>query len=95
MTTPTAVVFDLDGPPDPDDECSYLAAGFRRLAARHGLRRVPADELAEGLLATGDRSADRVAAVVCSAGTVTRPRCPELTSDDAVGVHREWLAEWL
>jgi len=61
MTTPTAVVFDLDGPPDPDDECSYLAAGFRRLAARHGLRRVPADELAEGLLATGDRSADRVA----------------------------------
>jgi hypothetical protein len=42
-----------------------------------------------------DRSADRVAAVVYSAGTVTRPRYPELISDDAVGVHREWLAEWL
>jgi len=43
--------------------------------------------------------ADRVAAIVCSAvdstGTVTRPRYPELTGDDAAAVHREWLAEWL
>lgn len=94
MTTPTAVVFDLDGtlctghqdeeslfrdafeaagvapfgsagelwaaldgPPDPDDEQSYLAAGFRRLAAQYGHRRVPADDLAAGLLEAVDRSA--------------------------------------
>ncbi|WP_284010154.1 HAD family hydrolase [Haloarcula pelagica] len=47
----------LDGPPDPDDEQSYLAAGFRRLGAQHGHRQVPADELAAGLLDTVDRSA--------------------------------------
>lgn len=44
-------------------------------------------------------AADRVAAVVASAvdstGTITRPRYPELTSGDAVALHREWLAEWL
>lgn len=43
--------------------------------------------------------ADRVTAVVQSAvdstGTVTRPRYPELTGDDAVAVHRAWLDEWL
>ena len=92
MTTPTAVVFDLDGtlcrsqqaegplyraafesidvapfgsagelwaaldgPPDPDDEQSYLATGFRRLGAQYGHRRIPADELAAGLLAAVDR----------------------------------------
>lgn len=47
----------LDGPPDPDDEQSHLAAGFRRLGARHGRRRVPADDLAAGLLAAVDRRA--------------------------------------
>lgn len=94
MTTPAAVVFDLDGtlceghqdeerlyraafetadvtpfgtaaelwaalegPPDPDDEQSYLAAGFRRLGAQYGRRRVPADDLASGLLGAIDRSA--------------------------------------
>lgn len=43
--------------------------------------------------------ADRTTAVVQSAvdsnGTVTRPRYPELTGDDAIEVHREWLDEWL
>jgi fructosamine-3-kinase len=43
--------------------------------------------------------ADRIAAVVQSAvdstGTVTRPRYPELTGEDAVAVHRGWLDEWL
>jgi putative hydrolase of the HAD superfamily len=47
----------LDGPPGPDDEQSYLASGFRRLAAQYGHRRVPADDLAGGLLAAVDRSA--------------------------------------
>jgi putative hydrolase of the HAD superfamily len=47
----------LDGPPDPEDEQSYLAAGFRRLGAQYGHRRVPADELAAGLLDTVDRRA--------------------------------------
>jgi len=47
----------LDGPPDPDDEQSHLAAGFRRLGAQYGHRRVPADDLAAGLLAAVDRGA--------------------------------------
>ncbi|MFC7249879.1 HAD family hydrolase [Halomicroarcula sp. GCM10025324] len=47
----------LEGPPDTSNEQSYLAAGFRRLAAQHGHRRVPADDLASGLLAAVDRSA--------------------------------------
>ena len=47
----------LDGPPDPNDEQSYLAAGFRRVGAQHGQRRVPADDLAAGLLAAVDRRA--------------------------------------
>ena len=47
----------LDGPPDPDDERSYLAAGFRRVGAKHGKRRVPADDLAGGLLDAVDRRA--------------------------------------
>ncbi|WP_324759107.1 HAD family hydrolase [Haloarcula sp. GH36] len=47
----------LDGPPDPEDEQSYLAAGFRRLGAQYGHRQVPADELAAGLLDTVDRRA--------------------------------------
>jgi putative hydrolase of the HAD superfamily len=47
----------LDGPPDTTDEQSYLAAGFRRLAAQHGHRRAPADELAGGLLGAIDRRA--------------------------------------
>ncbi|MFC7020168.1 MULTISPECIES: HAD family hydrolase [Haloarcula] len=47
----------LEGPPDTSNEQSYLAAGFRRLAAQHGHRRVPADDLAAGLLAAVDRSA--------------------------------------
>jgi putative hydrolase of the HAD superfamily len=45
----------LDGPPDPDDRESYLAAGFRRLASKHG-RRVDADALAAGLAAAVDHS---------------------------------------
>lgn len=47
----------LEGPPDTSNEQSYLAAGFRRLAAQHGHRRVPADELAAGLLGAVDRGA--------------------------------------
>lgn len=47
----------LDGPPDTADEQSYLAAGFRRLAAQHGHRRVPADDLAAGLVGAIDRRA--------------------------------------
>ena len=47
----------LDGPPDPNDERSYLAAGFRRVGAQHGQRRVPADDLAGGLLDAVDRRA--------------------------------------
>lgn len=42
--------------------------------------------------------ADRLVAVAASAvdstGTVTRPRYPELTGEDAVAVHRAWLEEW-
>jgi len=44
-------------------------------------------------------AAYRVAAVVSAAvdsrGTVTRPHYPERTGDDAVAIHREWLAERL
>ncbi|WP_276271056.1 HAD family hydrolase [Haloarcula litorea] len=47
----------LTGPPDPRDERSYLAAGFRRVAAQHGHRTVPADDLAAGLLDAVDRRA--------------------------------------
>ena len=47
----------LDGPPATSNEQSYLAAGFRRLGAQHGHRRVPADDLAAGLLAAVDRGA--------------------------------------
>lgn len=47
----------LDGPPGPSNEQSYLAAGFRRLGAQNGHKRVPADELAAGLLDAVDRGA--------------------------------------
>jgi len=47
----------LDGPPDPNDEQSYLAAGFRRVGAQYGHRRVPADTLAAGLIDAVDRRA--------------------------------------
>jgi putative hydrolase of the HAD superfamily len=47
----------LEGAPGPSNEQSYLAAGFRRLGAQYGLRRVPADEMAAGLLAAVDRGA--------------------------------------
>lgn len=47
----------LDGPPGPSNEQSYLAAGFRRLGAQNGHKRVPADELAAGLLGAVDRGA--------------------------------------
>lgn len=44
-------------------------------------------------------AADRITAVVQSAvdstGAVTRPRYPELTGEDAVATHCEWLDEWL
>lgn len=45
----------LDGPPDPDDPVGHLAAGFARLAARHG-RRVDAVALAEAFLAGVDNT---------------------------------------
>jgi putative hydrolase of the HAD superfamily len=48
---------ELEGPPDADDEQSYLAAGFRRVAAQYGRRRVPADDLAAGLIEAVDRNA--------------------------------------
>lgn len=47
--SPSELWASLDGPPDPDDRRSYLAAGFRRLAAKHGRREAPADALARGL----------------------------------------------
>ncbi|QGA83433.1 HAD family hydrolase [Halomicrobium sp. LC1Hm] len=49
----------LDGPPEPDpeDERSSLAAGFRRVGAQHGRRGVPADALAAGLIDAVDYSA--------------------------------------
>jgi putative hydrolase of the HAD superfamily len=48
----------LEGPPapDPDDQRAELAAGFEAVAARHG-RRVDADALARGFLATVDNRA--------------------------------------
>jgi len=113
MTTPTAVVFDLDGtlcrsqqaegplyraafesidvapfgsagelwaaldgPPDPDDEQSYLATGFRRLGAQYGHRRIPADELAAGLLAAVDRRAVSLLPGAMSALDSARARGP-------------------
>lgn len=45
----------LDGPPDPDDQVGHLAAGFARLAARHG-RRVDAVALAEAFIAGVDNT---------------------------------------
>ncbi|MEF8887112.1 MAG: HAD family hydrolase [Haloarculaceae archaeon] len=45
----------LDGPPDPDDQVGHLAAGFTRLAARHG-RRVDAVALAEAFIAGVDNA---------------------------------------
>ncbi|MEF8908213.1 MAG: HAD family hydrolase [Haloarculaceae archaeon] len=50
----------LDGPPDPDDQVGHLAAGFTRLAARHG-RRVDAVALAEAFLAGVDNTQVRFA----------------------------------
>ena len=41
------------------------------------------------------RVAAVVSAAVDSAGAVTRPHYPERTGDDAVAIHREWLAERL
>jgi aminoglycoside phosphotransferase (APT) family kinase protein len=41
----------------------------------------------------------RIAAVACAAvdstGAVTRPHYPERSGDDAVAIHRTWLAGWL
>lgn len=45
----------LDGAPDPDDRVGHLAAGFARLAARHG-RRVDAVALAEAFVAGVDNT---------------------------------------
>ena len=50
----------LDGPPDPDDRVGHLAAGFARLAARHG-RRVDAIGLAEAFIAGVDNAQVRFA----------------------------------
>lgn len=55
--TPGELWAALEGPPDVDDEASYLAAGFRRVAAQYGRRWVPADDLAAELLEAVDRSA--------------------------------------
>ena len=45
----------LDGPPDPDDQVGHLAAGFARLAARHG-HRVDAVALAEAFISGVDNT---------------------------------------
>lgn len=45
----------LDGAPDPDDQVGHLAAGFARLAARHG-RRVDAVALAEAFITGVDNT---------------------------------------
>lgn len=45
----------LDGPPDPDDQVGHLAAGFARLAARHG-RRIDAVALAEAFISGVDNT---------------------------------------
>lgn len=44
---------------------------------------------------TAYRLAAIVASAVDSQGVVTRPHYPERTGDDAVTIHRDWLAEWL
>jgi putative hydrolase of the HAD superfamily len=45
----------LDGAPDPDDQVGHLAAGFARLAARHG-RRVDTVALAEAFVSGVDNT---------------------------------------
>ena len=47
----------LTGPPEPNAERAYFAAGFRIVAAKHGRMKVDADALAEALLASIDHGA--------------------------------------
>ncbi|PSQ06288.1 HAD family hydrolase [Halobacteriales archaeon QS_6_71_20] len=47
----------LTGPPDPNDERAYFAAGFVVVAARNGRPDVDATALADGLLASVDHGA--------------------------------------
>jgi len=51
---PSALWASLDGPPDPNDQVGYLGAGFARLAAQHGRRKVDPLGLAEALVASID-----------------------------------------
>ncbi|MFB6126079.1 MAG: HAD family hydrolase [Halolamina sp.] len=91
----------LDGPPDPDDRRSYLAAGFRRLGAKHGRREVPADALARGLdeavdhravsLRTGAAATLDAAAAAGPVAVVTNgPADRQRAKVDALGLW-EWL----
>jgi HAD superfamily hydrolase (TIGR01549 family) len=47
---PAALWGALDGPPDPDDQVGYLAAGFTRLAARQGRHEVDPVALADAFV---------------------------------------------
>ncbi len=49
----------LSGSPAPGDRTSYIAEGFRRLAAQYGRRAVPADDLARALDVESDFGAVR------------------------------------
>ncbi len=53
---PPALWETLDGPPKPDDEVGYLAAGFTRLAAQHGRRDVDPLRLSEVFVAGIDNT---------------------------------------
>jgi len=53
---PAALWPELEGPPDPVDEVGYLGAGFARLAAQHGSRRVDPLALAEAFVDGIDNS---------------------------------------
>jgi len=68
------------------DDPASLRAAFR--AGYESVRPLPDVPVADRLTAV-------VQSAVDSEGVVTRPRYPELTGDDAVAVHREWLEEWL
>lgn len=53
---PAALWQSLEGPPDPDDEVGYLAAGFARLAAKHDRRDIDPLALAEAFVGTIDNT---------------------------------------
>ncbi|WP_435066355.1 HAD family hydrolase, partial [Halobaculum sp. EA56] len=66
----------LTGPPTPNDERSYFAAGFRVVAARYGRAPVDADALADGLLASIDHGAVSYASGAREALAAARRRGP-------------------